>query len=378
MTEAAVTAGDLGRWQVRSAVVGTAAVVLMVALADAAQALRSFLFAWLFFIGIVLGCFALLMLHHLVGGAWGKVIRRLLEAGTRTMPLMALLFLPLVLQLPKVYEWAAPEAAHDELLRHKTAYLNVPFFAARTAVYFAVWLALAWFLNRWSRDQERGDTGVKGKLQSLSAPGLLLYGLTVTFASVDWAMSLEPHWFSTIYGVMFMVGQALATLAFVLVVLLALARRRPLAGVLAPSHYHDLGTLMFAFVMLWAYIAFSQFLIIWSGNLPEETPWYIRRLNHGWGAIAGVLVVFHFALPFLLLLSRPLKKKIGLLGAVAAGMLVMRLVDTYWMIAPSFHEGELHVAASDVLAPLGVGGLWLAFFLWQLKQRPLEPVEAIE
>ncbi len=378
MSETIITVGDLGRWQMRSAIVGAVAMVAMVAVAPVAQALRSFLFAWLFFIGIVLGCFALLMLHHLVGGTWGKVIRRLLEAGTRTTPMMAILFLPLVLQLPKVYEWAAPEAAHDELLRHKAAYLNTTFFSIRAAIYFAVWLALAWMLNRWSAEQERGGADVKGRLQTLSAPGLLLYGLTATFASVDWAMSLEPHWFSTLYGVLFMVGQALATLAFVLVVLMALARRRPMADYLAPSHYHDLGTLMFAFVMLWAYMAFSQFLIIWSGNLPEETPWYIKRINHGWGWVAGVLIVFHFALPFLLLLSRPLKKKIGILGAVAAGMLLMRLVDMYWMIAPSFHGGTLRVALSDVLAPLGVGGLWLAFFLWQLKQRPLAPVEAIE
>ncbi|MGH9672677.1 MAG: hypothetical protein ACRD44_05800, partial [Bryobacteraceae bacterium] len=231
-------------------------------------------------------------------------------------------------------------------------------------------------LNKWSAEQERGGAGAKARLQSLSAPGLILYGLTVTFASVDWAMSLEPHWYSTIYGVLFMVGQALATLAFVLVTLMWMSRRPPMSEVLAPSHFHDLGTLMFAFVMLWAYVGFSQYLIIWSGNLPEETPWYIRRLEGGWGWIAGLLIVFHFAVPFLMLLSRALKKRIAILGPVAAGMLVVRLADMYWMIAPAAHHGHFRVTFSDVLAPVAVGGLWMAFFLWQLKRRPLTPVES--
>lgn len=342
---------------------------------DPAQFFRSYLVAYLFWVGIALGCFSVVMLHHLVGGRWGVVIRRLLESGTRTLPLMALLLVPLLFGLPHLYAWARPEAvAHDELLSHKSAYLNVPFFLARTAFYFAVWLILSYFLNRWSAEQDRIPTAsVKSRLQYLSGPGLVLYGLTVTFAAVDWVMSLEPHWFSTIYGMVFIVGQVLATLAFVIVALTLLSDSEPMKSVLKPLHFHDLGNLMLAFVMLWAYVAFSQFLIIWSGNLPEETPWYVRRLNGGWGWIAGVLVGFHFILPFLLLLVRETKRRARVLATLAAAMLVLRLVDLFWVVAPAFHDNRVQVHWMDLAAPVGLGGIWLAVYLWQLRRQPLLP-----
>ncbi len=337
--------------------------------------LEAYLVGYLFWTGIALGCAALLMLHHLVGGGWGVAIRRLLESGTRTFPLAAVLALPVLLGLPYLYVWARPDAVtRDASLRHKQPYLNVPFFAARTAVYFAVWLALAWALNRWSAEEDRtGSPAARARLRKLSAPGLILYGFTATFASVDWVMSLEPHWYSTVYGVLFIVGQALATLAFAIAALLVVGTRPPLSETLTPQHLHDLGNLTLAFVMLWAYVAFSQFLIIWSGNLPEEIPWYLARMRGGWGVVAAGLILFHFLVPFLLLLSRQNKRRLRTLGSLAAAMLALRLVDLYWMVAPAFHRPGLAVHWMDLAAPLGVGGLWVAAFVWQLKRRPLGP-----
>jgi hypothetical protein len=262
------------------------------------------------------------------------------------------------------------------LLHRKAAYLNVPFFLGRNATYFVVWLLLSWLLNKWSADQERGAPGAKDKLQQISGPGIILYGLTVTFFAVDWVMSLEPHWYSTIYGVIFMVGQALATVAFVVIALRALSLSRPMSDLVRPSHFHDLGNLMLAFVMLWAYVAISQFLIIWSGNLPEETPWYHARLNGGWGAVALALVVLHWAIPFLILLVRRNKQQAKILASLAALMLVMRLVDLIWVVAPAFHRQAIAIHWLDVVAPVAAGGLWISFFAAQLARRPLEPVEA--
>jgi len=372
MDHAAVSLGKAQRSAFLIGAVALAACTIG-AMASPAQFFQSYLVAYLFWVGIALGCLAIVMLHNLVGGGWGMVIRRLLESGTKTLPLMALLIVPLLFGLQHLYIWARPEVvAADELIRHKTPYLNVPFFLGRTAFYFAVWLLLSYLLNKWSVNGLPAN-----KAKSLSGPGILIYGLTVTFASVDWVMSLEPHWFSTIYGAIFVVGQALATLAFLIVVLLLLSRRQPMADALKPSHFHDLGNLMLAFVMLWAYVAFSQYLIIWAGNLPEEIPWYVKRLRGGWGWFAGALIALHFAIPFLLLLARVNKRRIATLGAIASGMIVMRLVDLYWIVTPAFHDRRLHLHWMDLLAPVGVGGIWIAFFLWNLKKQPLLPEEAL-
>lgn len=360
---------DLTRFQRMALLVGAAALVVCAlgAASSPAQFFQSYLFAFLFWAGIALGCFALVMLHNLVGGGWGVAVRRLIESGTKTLPLVALLILPLLAGMRHLYIWARPEAvAADELLQHKSPYLNVPFFVGRTVFYFAVWIVIAWLLNKWT------SNGVaEGRARALSGPGILLFGLTVTFASIDWVMSLEPHWFSTIYGIVFMVGQVLATLAFLIAALMLLARSRPVGDPLRPQSLHDLGNLMLAFVMLWAYVAFSQYLIIWSGNLPEELPWYVKRLRGGWGWFAGALIGFHFILPFLLLLSRQNKRRLGALAAIAGGMIVMRLVDLYWIVTPAFHGRQLHFHWMDLAAPIGVGGIWLAGFAWNLKKQPL-------
>lgn len=341
-----------------------------------AQFFRSYLFAFLFWTGLALGCMAVAMLNHVTGGAWGLPIRRPLESGTRTLPLLLGLFLPIVFGARRIYEWADPAAvARDPILRHKSLYLNLPFFTGRALFYFAAWLALAYFLNRWSLEQDAPAARPSARrLQLLSSAGLVAYGLTVTFASIDWGMSLEPHWFSTMYGVLFIAGQGLTAFAFIIVVLVLLADTPPLAGYVGQRHYHDLGKLMLAFVMFWAYVSFSQYLIIWAGNLPEEIPWYLRRLQGGWGWVGIALIVFHFLLPFLLLLPASANRNPRILAAVAGLVLFMRLIEVFWLTQPAFAGSRFRLHWMDVLAPIGVGGLWLATFLWQLGKRPLLPM----
>jgi hypothetical protein len=343
---------------------------------------RGYLFGYVFFAGLSLGCVAIVALHYLTGGAWGIPIRRPLESGTRTLPLVAILFLPIALGMKHLYPWSRPEVvAHDRLLQAKHAYLNVPFFLGRAAVYFAVWIGLAYFLNRWSLEQDRQESReISRRLQLLSAAGLVAYGLTVTFASIDWVMSLEPHWFSTMYGVLYIAGQALNALAFVTAALVLMAGQKPFSDFVRPSHYHDLGKLMLAFVMFWSYVAFSQYLIIWAGNLPEEIPWYLRRLNGGWGWIGVALIALHFTLPFLLLLPEGANRNPRILASVAGLVVLMRFVDVYWLVRPAFTQAAAPSSARlqlhwlDLAAPIGIGGVWLAVYLWQLKQRPLLPV----
>jgi hypothetical protein len=376
MNESAAVA-VLSRFQKRSFLIGiiVTTISLIFAFLSPNQFFRSYLFAYVFWIGLALGSLAITLLHHLSGGRWGAVIRRVLESSTRTFPLLALLFLPLIPGIRVLYLWSDQEkVAADHILQQKTAYLNVPFFLGRTALYFVVWLVLAYFLNKWSKQEDRGSTAsLQSRFQFLGGIGLLLYGLTATFASVDWMMSLEPHWFSTIYGLLVITGQVLSAFAFVIAVASILMQHAPLSEKLTGTLFHDLGKLMFAFVMIWAYLAFSQFLIIWSGNLPEEIPWYKHRLTHGWQILGLFIVVFHFALPFLLLLSRDLKKNPRLLTMVAVGVLLMRIVDLYWTIGPEFHQEGFSVHLLDILLPIGIGGLWLAFFFRQLKAWPLIP-----
>ncbi|HKY22200.1 MAG TPA: hypothetical protein VJM31_13380 [Vicinamibacterales bacterium] len=342
-----------------------------------AQFVRSLLPAYMWMLSIALGSLALVMLHQVSGGAWGVVIRRILGAASRTLPLLTVLFIPIALSLHSLYPWADPaHVASDPILEWKQPYLNVPFFLARATIYFAVWNGIAFFLNRWSLEQDAtGDPTIPRKMQLLSAGGLLAYGVTITFAAFDWLMSLEPHWFSTIYGVLIMGGQALSAMAFAIVVLSWLSRREPLNALISPNHFHDLGNLMLGFTMLWTYFGFSQYLIIWAANIPEETEWYIHRTGHGWQIIALGLVIFHFAVPFLVLLSRAVKRHAPILARVAAGLLVMRFFDLFWLSAPAFaHEGAFHFHWLDAAVPVSLAAVWLGFFVYQLRGRALLPL----
>ncbi len=379
MTETTATAPpELDRFRQRALVVGIVALAacLIYAVFNREQFFRSYLLAYIFWIAIPLGCFAILMVQHLSGGAWGLVIRRVLEGATRTFPLMVLLFIPLALGATTLYPWTNHEAVQaDELLHHKQPYLNLTFFFVRAAFYFMVWMAVSFFLNRWSLEQDRThEASITRRMQNLSGPGLVLYGLTVTFAAVDWVMSLDPKWFSTIFGILLMGGQGVAAMSFVIAAMVLLANHRPMSDILAPRHLHDLGKLLLAFIMLWAYFSFSQFLIIWSGNLPEETPWYVHRLHGAWKFIGLALVVFHFALPFVVLLSRDLKRRGKMLIIVALAVILMRLVDLFWLIAPEREAGAFRLHWMDLALPIGVGGVWLFYFATQLKTRPLIPI----
>src|SRR5262249_18387876 len=341
---------------------------------DRATFWRAYLIGYLFWTGIALGSLALLMLQHLTGGGWGLGIRRVLEAATRTLPVMAVLCIPIIIGSASIYPWRQPEAA-TELGAKATLFLNLRFFIVRAVVYFAIWLVLTYFLNAWSQSQDRTASREFGKkMRLLSGPGLVLFVLTVTFAAIDWVMSMSPEWSSTIFGLLFVAAFALGALAFVVAAMALLSRTEPMSEVVAPLHFHDLGKLLLALVMLWAYFAFSQYLIIWSGNLPEEIQWYLPRTRGAWGGIALAVVILHFAVPFLFLLSRRLKRNPNKLVLVAVFILIMRYVDLLWVVAPNFSHEAFHVSWMDLVSPVGFGGVWLATFFWQLRQRPVMPI----
>jgi hypothetical protein len=337
---------------------------------------QSYIFAYVFWVAIPLGCLAILMLHHLTGGWWGFPIRRILEAGSRTLLLMGVLFLPILAGLSRLYSWARPEVVKDDvLLQHKLWYLTPKFFTLRAVIYFATWVILASFLNRWSGEQDRtGERSFKRRMEALAGPGLVLWGLTVTGASIDWVMSLDPHWYSTIYGMIFMVIGCLAAMSFSVVVLSRLSDSEPLKDCVQPKRFLDVGNLMLAFVMLWMYMSFSQFLIIWSGNLRNEIPWYQQRVFGKWAPIAVTLLVLHFFVPFLLLLQRGVKRRLAVLSRVAVLLLVLTLVDIYWLLVPSYETLAPQFRLLDLFAVMGIGGVWLAAFLGQLKKLPLLPL----
>ena len=322
LTETAdVAIPELKRLQQRMFVAGGVGAVLSAigVLLNPSQFLQSYLMAYMLWLGITLGCLALGMIHQLSGGAWGVLIRRPIGAATRVLPVMTALFLPIAFGISRMYPWTnADLVAHDEMLRHKQLYLNAPFFLVRAAFYFLVWNAISYLLNAWSLEQDRtGNPSIARRMQVLSGGGLVAYGLTITFASFDWLMSLEPHWFSTIYGVLIMGGQGLSSLAFLITALVWLVRRPPLRDIVMPSHFHDLANLMLAFVMLWAYFSFSQYLIIWSGNLPEEIAWYQHRLQTGWRFVAISLVMFHFVVPFVQVRLMVFKYCFGMIMSVS-------------------------------------------------------------
>ncbi|HET9525006.1 MAG TPA: hypothetical protein VFO99_02485 [Pyrinomonadaceae bacterium] len=366
---------DMSRFMKRALIAGVVLILVMLVPWNHDRFFEAYLIGWTFWTGIAIGSLSLLMLQHMTGGGWGFVIRRILEASTRTLPVMAVLFIPVILGAHSLYHhWMdSAEAAKHEVIRSKTAYLNFPFFTVRAVIYFAVWLVLAYFLNKWSLAQDRtADNRFAKKMRVLSGPGMVALIFTVTFASIDWYMSIEPEWFSTIYGFIFVASWSLSALAFTIAALAVLSKDEPLRRIVAPLHFHDLGKLLLALVMLWAYFAFSQYLIIWSGNLPEEIVWYLRRIPGLWGATVIAIGLLHFAAPFLFLLSRSLKRNPNTLMMVAILIIVMRMVDLVWMIAPAF-EGHNWVWL-DAIALLGFGGLWLAVFTWQLGKRSLIPI----
>ncbi len=344
---------------------------------------HSYIFSYMLILGLTLGSLGLLMLQHLTGGIWGMVIRRPLEAASRTLWLVLVLFAPIVTGMNYLYSgngeetgWLnAPKQGEHALTAWQQGYLTSGGFLTRAVIYFAIWIALMLIFNKWSKEQDQQSDGepLKQRMKALAAPGVILYILAMTFAAIDWVMSLSPRWASTIYGFIFVAGQAISAMALMIAVVVMLSRSEPLKGVINKRHLHDLGKLLFAFNMLWAYFAFSQLLIIWSGNQPEEISFYRTRLYGQWGVVAVIVLLFSFAIPFLLLLSRDLKRTAGLVSKVAVWMIFMRLVDLYWMTKPEFTARAMPNWL-DFVVPIALVGLWLGFFAMNLKQRPLLPV----
>ena len=367
--------------QRRSLIVGVIFAVLSAigALLRPEEFFRGYLIGYMAWLGVTLGSMAILMLRHLTKGGWGMVIRRILGAAMRTVPLMALLFLPILFGLPKLYIWARPlnsiaDPHVQEHLRELTRnYLSIHGFVIRAVFYFLIWGTLAFFLTKWSAEQDRPTVRDNTRrFKAVSAAGLILYAFTISFAAIDWVMSLDPSWISTIYGLLFLIGQVLSALCFAVVVERILFDYKPMSQLLKPDYVHDHGKLMLAFVMVWAYFEFSQWLIIWAGNLPEEITWYVRRLTGGWGSIGLTLAMFHFGVPFVLLLSRPFKRDVRRLALLATWLIVMRYLDLIWIIEPNFSK-TFHLTWADVIVPLAIGGLWLAYFFRNLSAMPLVP-----
>lgn len=341
------------------------------------QFFQSYLYAFLFWNGLSLGCLSLIMLHHLVAGRWGFMVQRIAEAGAKNLLVMAVLFVPILLfGLWTIYPWAPGGALADsELVQSKAAYLNTRGWMLRACLYYAIWIGLMLFFTRTSLAQDRsGDPALTVRMNKAAGPGLVAYVLTVTFMATDWAMSLEPEWFSTIYGPLFIVCHGLTTLAFCIVMLNVVADRKPHADVMSVDYFHHLGSLTCGFVVLWAYMSFSQYLIIWSGNLAEEVAWYKARSGNTLEGVAVILMVFHFALPLFILLQRRVKRARRALVGMAFWIFAIRTVDLYWIIIPAFHPGVLGFNVMDAAAMFGIGGLWMAVFTWNLQRHPLLPL----
>lgn len=369
--------GRLKRIQLVAIAAGVLGIVAAVAGVLLAQErfFQAYLFAFLVWSGLSLGCLAFLMLHNLTGGAWGYAVQRLFEAGARTMPLMAVLFIPLLFGLSSLYPWSVAEVGESEtLMLSKSSYLNVPFFTVRAVVYFVIWISLAIFLTRWSyQNDESGRVELWHKVMRLSVAGLMLWVLTVNFAAIDWLMSLEPEWFSSIFGWLAGLRYTLGAIALVIVFAGAIWQQPLLQEMLTAQVRNDLGNVLLASLLSWAYLYLMQFLIIWWENIPAEVVWYIRRLEGGWVWVLDALLVFYFALPGLLLLMRPVKRRMGFVVAIAVLILLMHLVHNYWLVLPVFTP-TVDVHWLDIALPVGMGGLWLGLFTWQLRRHGVLPL----
>jgi hypothetical protein len=336
--------------------------------AEPSTAFQSYLFAAVFWAGLSVGSLAILMVHNLTGGDWGALVGAPLAAAARTLPLTAVFFIPLLFAMKELFPWTEPSSTLDpELIQAKSWYLNGPFFVARAAAYFAVWLVLTHLLTRRSASRNRSASA------RLSAGGLILYALTATLAAVDWIGSLMPQFYSTVFGMLVATGQMLAAMAFGIVCAYLLSGRPALASLAVPDRFHDLGGLQLMFVLAWTYLGLIQFVTVWVADLPHEIAWYIPRLQTSWKGVAVTLAALQFAIPFAFLLSRSAKRNPAVLASVASLLLLGHAVDTFWLVAPSLRENGFAFFWTDAAAFVGIGGLWLAAFLWQLENRPLAP-----
>jgi hypothetical protein len=363
-------------------VFGVIAVVL--AFVEPDKFYRAYILGFMCWLGVALGSMAILMIRHLTGGGWGTVIRRILGAAMRTLPLLAVLFIPMIIAVAqhRIYPWAMPLASiqdlhiREHLEKHsfiKESYLNFSGFLIRAIIYFAIWNVLSFLLSMWSKQTDRaGAPDNSQRFKAVAGPGLILYGFTISFAAIDWVMSFDPTWISTIFGLIVLIGQVLSAMCFAVVVERILFNYKPMSELLKPNFVHDHGKWMLTFIMVWAYFSFSQWLIIWAGDLPSEITFYLRRINGGWGFVALALVLFHFAVPFAMLLSRPFKRNIRQLVWVAVLLLLMCYVDLFWIIEANF-SATFAVTLADIVVPIAIGGIWLWYFFRNLASLPLLP-----
>jgi hypothetical protein len=373
MTEAFQS--KVNRVQLVSLVVGLTALGASAfgAFANPKQFFFSYLFAMLFWLGLSLGCFVITMIHQLTGGRWGYPTRRFLEAGFMVLPLMAVLFIPIFLGLHHLYPWArAADLGAEKALQERHVYENNWAYILRQIFFLFVWIWLAARLRKLSLDQDlTNDAAPTRKARVLSGPGIVIYGLLITFASVDWIVSLEKDWYSTMFGVIVAGGQILTAFAFAIIMLTLFQNQEPFVTNVGKVHYHHLGNLLLTFVLFWTYVSFGQLLIIYSGDIPHELEWYLHRIAGSWKTVVAVIALFHFFLPFFLLLFRAVKRRVAALTILAALLFVMHIVDTYWLVMPTLHQHGVALSWLDFAAPIGVGGLWVSFFLRRLKSAPL-------
>lgn len=359
----------LNQIQLLSLIIGVLALAgtALGAFTNTKQFFFSYLFAVLFWLGLSLGCFVVTMIHQLAGGRWGYPTRRFFEAGFMVLPLMALLFIPLFFGLRQLYPWAT-HAGGEARNPYETNWA----FILRQVFFFFVWIWIAFCLRKWSLEQDvTHDAAPTRRARFLSGPGTVIYGLLVTFASIDWIVSLEKDWYSTMFGVILAGGQILVAFAFAVLLLAIFQKQPPFAGAVEKIHFHHLGNLLLTFVLFWTYVSFGQLLIIYSGDLPNELRWYLHRVAGSWKAVIAVIALFHFFLPFFLLLFRGFKKSVPATAILSALLIVVHIMDTYWLVMPALHQNGVSISWMDFTAPIGVGGLWLACFLWRLKSAPL-------
>jgi hypothetical protein len=371
----------VGKIAGRSLMVGLVfgVVAVWLAFARPEEFYRAYLLGFMCWLGVALGSMAIIMIRHLTGGGWGVVVRRLMGAAMRTLPLLAVLFIPVILGVHRLYIWAQPLGnVQDKHLREHLeqitqSYLTVNGFIIRAVIYLAIWNLLSFLLSKWSKEGDSpGPRDNTQRFKAVSGPGLILYAFTISFAAIDWVMSLDPSWISTIFGLIILIGELLSAMCFAVVVERILFDYKPMSEMLKPDFVHDHGKWMLTFIMVWAYFGFSQWLIIWAGNLPAEISFYLKRIQNGWGVIALVLALFGFAVPFAILLSRPFKRNIRKLVWLAVWLMLMRYVDLYWIIEPNFSK-TITLTLADVVVPIAMGGIWLWYFFRNLASLPLLP-----
>ncbi len=364
-----------------SGVIGALGVLLCVAgyFANREVFFQSYLFAFLYWGGFSIGGLGVLVLNHTVGGRWGVTSRRYVEAQMRTLPFIFLLFLLLLLGLKELYPWThintVPNAVSRAILYHKRGYLNVPFFIIRTIIYFAIWLFWGMRVYKWSDKQDQtGDPTLRERMRAFSAPGCVIVTFSASFAYIDWMLSADPQFFSTIYGAMLLFGDVLQCFALTILVLVLTSRGDRFGGRINSVFLHDIGNMMFAFTIFWTYLAVSQLIIVWPANLPQEIGWYLVRVHKGWKVLAAAVSLVMFLVPFLALLSQDRKRDPVRLMRVAIWILVARAIDMFWIVEPTYRTNGFSIYWTDFAAFIGIGGIWVYLFLGHLKRRPLLPL----